>query len=47
MSLEKKIKRAKKTNWLTKGFTDAEIKRIVEEAQKEARIQRQKGGKLT
>ena len=35
MSFEKKLKKAKKTNWLTKGFTDEEVKKIVDEAKEE------------
>lgn len=32
MNLKEKIEKAKRSNWLSEGFTDSELKEIVESA---------------
>lgn len=40
MGIAEKLAGAKKTNWITEGFSDAEVKTIVELAKISARIER-------
>lgn len=40
MGIEEKLAGAKKTNWISKGLSDAEVKTIVELAKISARIER-------
>ena len=40
MGIEEKLKFAKKTKWIAEGFSDAEVKTIVELAKISARIER-------
>ena len=40
MGIAEKIAQAKKTSWVTEGFSDAEVKSIVELAKISARIER-------
>ena len=42
MGYSEKIERAQKTSWIAKGFSDAEIKSIVELAQISAKIERRR-----